>query len=48
MEVKLVALEADKGFVLLQEVVGYGAMGFMAYGTVLQHGGMFKDEWPLF
>jgi hypothetical protein len=31
MEVKLVALEADKGFVLLQEVVGYGAVGSVTY-----------------
>jgi hypothetical protein len=48
MEVQLVALQADKGFVLLQEVIGYGTVGCVTYGTVLQHGGMFKDKGPLF
>jgi hypothetical protein len=31
VKVKLVALEANKGFVLLQEVVGYGAVGSVTY-----------------
>jgi hypothetical protein len=31
VKVKLVALEANKGFVLLQEVVGYGAVGCVTY-----------------
>jgi hypothetical protein len=31
VKVKLVALEADKGFVLLQEVIGYSAMGSVTY-----------------
>jgi hypothetical protein len=31
VKVKLVALKADERFVLLQEVIGYGAMGLVTY-----------------
>jgi hypothetical protein len=48
VKVKLVALQTDKRFILLEEIVGDGPVGGMAYGAVFQHGGMFKDKRPLF
>jgi hypothetical protein len=47
VEVKLVALEAKKGLILLQKVVRNGAVGCVAYGAVFNDRCMFKDKGAL-
>ena len=48
VKVELVTLQTDKRLILLEQIVGYGPVGGVAYGAVFQHGCMFKDERPLF
>jgi len=48
VKVQLMTLQADKRLILLEQIVGYGPVGGVAYGAVFQHGCMFKDEGALF
>ena len=47
MKVRLVALEADKGLILLKQVVADRSVGIMADATVLQDGSMLENEGAL-
>jgi len=47
MEVDIVALRAEEGLVLFEQVVCYSSVGFVTDGTVLHHRFVFKDKRPL-
>ena len=44
VEVRLVALQADEGFVLPEQVVGHRAVRFVAGCATLLHGRVLEDE----
>ena len=47
MEMSLMALQAQEGFLLLKQVIGNCSMRVMTNQTVLYYRVMFKHEWPL-
>jgi hypothetical protein len=47
MEMELMALQTEKGFILLQQVICYASMGFMTDTAVLLHRVMFENKWSL-
>jgi len=47
MEVELVTLQAQEGFILHEQVIGYGAVGIVADGTIFYYRLMFKGKRPL-
>jgi hypothetical protein len=47
MKVRLVALKAEKGFVLFEQIVGHCAVGIMANGAIFDNRCMFIDKRPL-
>ena len=47
MEMKLVTLQAQKGFILYEQVIGHGAVGIVADGTIFYYRLMFKHKRPL-
>jgi hypothetical protein len=47
VEVKLVALKAEEGLILLEKVIGNGPVSTVTDSAVFHNRGMLKDKGPL-